>query len=768
MQRSRENSTESSRKMPLLSVIVPTYQRAAKIALCLESYFDVLKQASECIHRDFEFIVVDDGSNDGSHELLQHMSTRHSGFHVVRLDNNSGPGLARNAGLEHAIGTWIWFLDDDDSLDASSTRGLLKFLVEDADGFDLVAHSLRKKYSIESPHLARELGSAIIFYREYQEVFRYIVRRELVTGNELRFSVGLHEDIAFVTALVFRSTHIKIFDHQVVEKKFSDDAITAKMSEMRIDGYLKAYEDVKSFLVSSGLLGTREHRGFLVQTLGVILLLITREVDPSHACDLIEHLDRSLSKKNSQIAFDLRSLPCFGPESTNFEYAVSLLSRRGEASTFEVLTTIREVFNTRLSCKDLDSSLFLGPDEIRACCKRFFVNGFRKGDVVLLKARPNIELSDITRAKEDLITRLNEGAAPECSGCPYIERRRPGNFKVDYLSLENFAYCNMRCSYCSPKYYGGTEARYNAAALVSELARIDGFSRDCHVVWGGGEPTLSPRFSPINASLSEMPTSAKIRVLSNSLKFSAELGRRLRDKRFQLVTSIDAGLEETFLKIRGRPGLAEVFENLRRYREIVCDPRRITVKYIICAENLASEELSGFVSNLVKYALVDSLFQISCDFNLECPEERVVSAIYELAVRLYEAGVSHVFFDDLIRDRVRLTPQHEIAVREHLLRCGLSQSYVFASTDIDFLVLWGIGKQSSWIMDHTNLGRSKRILAVVKSASDYHLSAKQMIEYGLVEERLKILPAGVQSMYEILLNIEQSGLESRLLRAVPI
>ena len=112
----------------------------------------------------------------------------------------------------------------------------------------------------------------------------------------------------------------------------------------------------------------------------------------------------------------------------------------------ELTSELKTIFSSRLSCKDLDSSLFLGPNEIRACCKRFFVNGEQKGDVVLLEANPEITLSDINEAREDLIARINREEAPECEGCPYIERQKKPEIKINYISLENFAYCNMCCT----------------------------------------------------------------------------------------------------------------------------------------------------------------------------------------------------------------------------------------------------------------------------------------------------------------------------------
>jgi glycosyltransferase involved in cell wall biosynthesis len=88
--------------MPLFTVVVPTFNRADLIAATLESI------AAQTF-RDFETIVVDDGSSDRTCDIVE-------SFPFVRLirQQNSGPGVARNHAIEFATGTYIAFLDSDD------------------------------------------------------------------------------------------------------------------------------------------------------------------------------------------------------------------------------------------------------------------------------------------------------------------------------------------------------------------------------------------------------------------------------------------------------------------------------------------------------------------------------------------------------------------------------------------------------------------------------------------------------------------------------
>jgi GT2 family glycosyltransferase len=87
----------------MFSVIIPAYNRAELIGLTLQS---VLAQELG----DLEIIVVDDGSTDGTPEIVRTFGDRITLLH----QENKGPGAARNAGLRAATGEYAAFLDSDD------------------------------------------------------------------------------------------------------------------------------------------------------------------------------------------------------------------------------------------------------------------------------------------------------------------------------------------------------------------------------------------------------------------------------------------------------------------------------------------------------------------------------------------------------------------------------------------------------------------------------------------------------------------------------
>jgi glycosyltransferase involved in cell wall biosynthesis len=93
---------------PLLSVVIPTYNRAA---LVREAVLSVFAQT----FRNFELIVVDDGSTDETEKTLAGCAEfENPGLRYLRIPHSGMPGLARNRGAAAAGGSYLAFLDSDD------------------------------------------------------------------------------------------------------------------------------------------------------------------------------------------------------------------------------------------------------------------------------------------------------------------------------------------------------------------------------------------------------------------------------------------------------------------------------------------------------------------------------------------------------------------------------------------------------------------------------------------------------------------------------
>lgn len=165
-----------------VSVIIPVYNSQKFIGSCLQQ---VLAQSL----REIEIVCVDDGSTDGSADVIAQTAQRDSRVKLIRQEN-AGPGPARNAGIAAATGEFVTFLDADDRY---SSDDYLRVLYEGAvdNGVDVSgacfyndhAGRLEKDFS-NDPDLAGYTftESGVKSYRDYQFDYgfhRFMFKRSL-------------------------------------------------------------------------------------------------------------------------------------------------------------------------------------------------------------------------------------------------------------------------------------------------------------------------------------------------------------------------------------------------------------------------------------------------------------------------------------------------------------------------------------------------------------------------------------------------------------
>ena len=110
------------RDVPLVSVIVPTFNIERYIKKCLDS---LLSQTL----KEIEIICIDDGSTDTSGQILDEYATKDSRIKVIHRING-GLSAARNTGLSIAQGQYIGFVDGDDWVNPQMFQELSKALIE--------------------------------------------------------------------------------------------------------------------------------------------------------------------------------------------------------------------------------------------------------------------------------------------------------------------------------------------------------------------------------------------------------------------------------------------------------------------------------------------------------------------------------------------------------------------------------------------------------------------------------------------------------------
>lgn len=195
----------TSRNEVFASIIIPVYNTQNDIGRCLDS---ILSQTIS----DFEVICVDDGSTDDSSDILARYAANDSRIQVLRQEN-AGPSKARNHGLSQARGSYVWFVDADDTI-AETALEQLQEQVKLNNEPDVVIFS----YDLEPPvdeNTPRWLAEARVTRNALYPAFdpdalfsepgatpflwRYFLRTDFLHSHDLWLWEGLHlgEDALF-------------------------------------------------------------------------------------------------------------------------------------------------------------------------------------------------------------------------------------------------------------------------------------------------------------------------------------------------------------------------------------------------------------------------------------------------------------------------------------------------------------------------------------------------------------------------------------------
>ncbi|MFG1709060.1 glycosyltransferase family 2 protein [Nonomuraea sp. M3C6] len=176
-----------------VSVVIPAHNCRTYLDRCLTAA--LVQRVKK------EIVVVDDGSTDGSGELLDLYAAYHPAcVKVIHIDNSGGAGRPRNVGIEHATGRYVFFCDADDYLGPEALERMVA--MADRNGSDIVlgkivGHGRRAPLSMFQHSADRvELGDSTVY--NSLSCFK-LFRRELLERHRIRFGEGLlvGEDLLF-------------------------------------------------------------------------------------------------------------------------------------------------------------------------------------------------------------------------------------------------------------------------------------------------------------------------------------------------------------------------------------------------------------------------------------------------------------------------------------------------------------------------------------------------------------------------------------------
>lgn len=202
-----------------VSVIVPVYNVRQLLPRCIASV-----QAQTW--QEFELLLVDDGSTDGSGQLCDEYAAQDARIRVLHKENG-GQGSARDLALQHARGEYICYLDSDDEILPSLLENTLR-AAREADA-DIVVYGYYKQFLDAEGNPLQRTGpslpalSGCYSYEEFWQDLRQtkyesvpwvrLCRREYLQKNNIRFtSLRVGEDAYFLTQLLDAPFHKIVYD----------------------------------------------------------------------------------------------------------------------------------------------------------------------------------------------------------------------------------------------------------------------------------------------------------------------------------------------------------------------------------------------------------------------------------------------------------------------------------------------------------------------------------------------------------------------------
>lgn len=267
-----------------VSVIIPIYNVEKYIEECLLS-------AMHQTLNGIEIICVNDGTKDNAMEIVNRYAGEDSRIHVINKENG-GLSSARNTGLQHASGEYVYFLDSDDYIAENMLEVLYQEAVkDDLDNIYFDAESFFENDELETTHKQYRdyyrrpsmfedvvSGPELFAKMENMHLFRpsaclQMPKRELLDRYHIRFYEGIvHEDNLFSLQVVMAAEKVKHMATPFYKRRVREDSIMTDGQEFkRSYGYYVCISEFNKFLKQfefqdKELIKAIRHRCYVMQS----------------------------------------------------------------------------------------------------------------------------------------------------------------------------------------------------------------------------------------------------------------------------------------------------------------------------------------------------------------------------------------------------------------------------------------------------------------------------------------------------------------------
>lgn len=222
--------------MILVSIIIPVYNVEKYILRCLES---VKNQT----YTNYEVIIIDDCGNDNSIEIAKNfiysLTTERAKWKIIYHKNNCGLSVARNSGIFHSKGQFLYFLDSDDAIVDNAIERLVENI--SSSDIDLVVGNFkiignRNIHTMKYNHKFILEGARIIesyVNNEWSSMAcNKLIRKKFLLDNALFFKEGIyHEDELWTFKVALTAHHVIVDPEEIYLYFLRNDSISGCIKE---------------------------------------------------------------------------------------------------------------------------------------------------------------------------------------------------------------------------------------------------------------------------------------------------------------------------------------------------------------------------------------------------------------------------------------------------------------------------------------------------------------------------------------------------------
>lgn len=220
--------------MCLVSVVIPYYNSKETLRRTLDS-------AGNQTFQDFEIITINDGSKDGSEEIVRQYQEEHPHIRLININQqNGGPSKARNQGIMSSKGKYVAFLDSDDTWDPAKLEIQMAHMESNPDvsisGTNYYSNGGEFTKYPETPDLVEADFSKMLF-KVFYCLSTVVIRKDILINENLLFLEGKNygEDLLLFLQIVrkYKGTRISMPLTTQYKYLYGESGLSGDLSKLR-------------------------------------------------------------------------------------------------------------------------------------------------------------------------------------------------------------------------------------------------------------------------------------------------------------------------------------------------------------------------------------------------------------------------------------------------------------------------------------------------------------------------------------------------------